>query len=48
MKRDKQVGVSLSIDEFKLLRTEAFKSEKSMSQFIREIILEKIKKAKNG
>jgi len=50
MKRDKQIGVSLTKDEFKTLRLEAFKNEKSMSQFVRDIVLKKIKnkEVKNG
>ena len=49
-KRTKQIGVSLTDDEFKAIRESAFKAEKSISHFLRESILKKIKfkETKNG
>jgi uncharacterized protein (DUF1778 family) len=49
-KRNKQIGVSLTEDEYKAIREAAFQAEKSISHFIRESILKKIKfkEVKNG
>lgn len=44
--RDRQVGVSLSSDELKEIKKLAFEADKSMSAYIRSLILEKIKKTK--
>jgi len=48
--RLKQVGVSLSITEFEAVREAAFIEKKSISQFMRDNILKKIKykEVKNG
>ena len=45
-KRDKQVGVSLTQLEFQRVREIAFLKQKSISQFIRDILLKNIKKEK--
>jgi len=43
-KRDKQIGVSLSEDELKAVKKLAFEDDKSLSAYIRSLILKEIKK----
>ncbi len=43
-KRTKQVGVSLTMEEFEKLRKCAFVEKKSMSCFIRDTLFKEIKK----
>jgi len=49
LKREKQVGVSLTKKEYQEVRLVAFQKEKSISQYIRDALLKQVKKdLKNG
>ncbi len=48
IKREKQIGVSLSDQEYELIRKYAFFAKKSISRYVRDAVLEKIYKEENN